>query len=57
MQSRTRPRRHLLAYLVPVVVLAIGLNLPKAFESTLVEIKVGLPLNGRPRPDSWRAMQ
>ena len=31
-QSRTRPRRHLLGYLVPVVAFAVGMAIPKAFE-------------------------
>lgn len=34
-QSRTRPRRHLWSYLVPVLVLSIGLNIPKALEFQL----------------------
>ena len=32
MQSRTRPRRNLWAYLLPVLVLAISFNVPKVLE-------------------------
>ena len=35
-QSRTRPRRHLLSYLAPVAVFAVGMNVPRAFESNIV---------------------
>jgi len=31
-QSRTRPRRYLMGYLLPVVALAVALNVPKVFE-------------------------
>ena len=31
-QSRTRPRRNIWAYLAPVLILAIGFNIPKALE-------------------------
>ena len=43
MQSRTRPRRHLLVYLIPLIVLSVILNLPKAFEMramNIVEVRV-----------------
>ncbi len=40
MQSRTRPRRHLLSYLVPVVVVAVIMNIPKAFEATVILYRV-----------------
>ena len=35
-QSRTRPRRHLLAYLLPVIVFAVAMNVPRAFELNVV---------------------
>ena len=38
MQSRTRPRRHLLVYLIPLIVLSVILNLPKAFEMRAMNI-------------------
>ncbi|TRY69570.1 hypothetical protein TCAL_07634 [Tigriopus californicus] len=40
-QSRTRPRRHLIIYLIPVVLFAVGFNLPKAFETKVVEVQDG----------------
>ena len=43
MQSRTRPRRHLLVYLIPLIVLSIVLNLPKAFEMRAVNIEIRVP--------------
>ena len=38
MQSRTRPRRNLWAYLLPVLILAIGFNIPKALEFRVVQV-------------------
>lgn len=43
-QSRTRPRRHLIIYLIPVVIFAVGFNLPKAFETKVVQVQVRNPL-------------
>jgi hypothetical protein len=53
-QSRTRPRRHLLAYLAPVIVLSVAFNIPKAFETENYEMKVRLhkeqPINDKLLP-------
>jgi hypothetical protein len=42
MQSRTRPRRNLWAYLLPVLIFAIGFNIPKVLEFQLNIVKVGI---------------
>ena len=39
-QSRTRPRRHLLSYLIPVIFFAVVLNIPTALEIEITETQV-----------------
>ena len=39
-QSRTRPRRHLLNYLLPVILFSLGFNIPKFLEFQMVNVVV-----------------
>jgi hypothetical protein len=39
-QSRTRPRRHLLNYLLPVILFSVGINVPKFFEFKMAYVEV-----------------